>query len=182
MATAVSGVLTNSNTSAPIAGEPVTLTLDATETCTGTTDATGTATCFVTPGEAKGTYPLTGTFAGDSTLVPALLASNGSNTFVVTPDPTAIIYTGDTTATNGPRPRSRACSPPSEQPLPNNHVTLTLGSGGTAQFCSATTDAVRFGQLLHRLGQSDRRLGAGHGHLRRGQLLPVLDRALDRCW
>ena len=44
---------------------------------------------------------MTGTFAGDTTVSPVLLASNGANNFVVTPDPTAIVYTGATTATNG---------------------------------------------------------------------------------
>ena len=90
VATLVSGVLTNAITSAPIANEPVTLKLNGAETCTGTTDTTGTASCFVTPGEASGTYPLTGTFGGDATASPHLLASTGSNTFVVTPDPTVI--------------------------------------------------------------------------------------------
>ncbi len=97
----MSGVLTNSITSAPIAGEPVMLTLNGAETCTGITDSTGTASCSVTPGEASGTYPLTGTFGGDTTVSPHLLSSNGASTFVVTPDPTAITYTGATTATNG---------------------------------------------------------------------------------
>ena len=73
VATSVSGVLTNTATSAPISGEPVTLTLNATETCTGITDSTGTATCSLTPGEAEGSYPLTGTFAGDTSVVPGPL-------------------------------------------------------------------------------------------------------------
>src|SRR6202035_5929946 len=82
VATSVSGILTNSNTSAAIANEPVTFMLNGSETCTGITDSTGTASCFVTPGEASGSYPLTGSFAGDTTLTPSRLASNGGNTFV----------------------------------------------------------------------------------------------------
>ena len=65
--TTVSGTLTDSNPNQPIAGEPVTFTLNGTETCTGTTDATGTASCAVTPGESAATYTVTGTFAGDTT-------------------------------------------------------------------------------------------------------------------
>ncbi len=108
VATTVSGVLTNSSTSAPISDEPVVFTLNGTEACTAMTDSTGIASCSVTPGEASGSYPLTGTFAGDTTLSPVLLCSSGANTFVVTPDPTAITYTGATTATTASRPRSRA--------------------------------------------------------------------------
>jgi hypothetical protein len=139
-ATTVSGVLTNSNTSAPISGEPVTLTLDGNENCTAITNSTGTASCSVTPGEAKGTYPLTGTFAGDTTQVPPILASNGSNTFVVTPDPTAIIYTGTTSVVNGQPATLSGILTTNGHALPNKTVTLTLGSGSSAQTCSATTN------------------------------------------
>ena len=48
--TPVSAVLTNSSDQ-PIVDEPVTFTLNGTETCTATTDNTGTATCIITPGE-----------------------------------------------------------------------------------------------------------------------------------
>ena len=67
----VSGVLTDTNTNAPISGEPVTFTLNNTETCTGTTDATGTASCSITPGEPAATYQLTGTFGGRLDAAPA---------------------------------------------------------------------------------------------------------------
>ncbi len=141
VATAVTGVLANSNTLAPIAGEPVSLTLNANETCSAVTDSTGTATCYVTPGEAKGTYPLAGSFAGDTSLIPALLASNGSNTFVVNPDPTVIHYSGDTTATVGQPATLSGVLTAFGNPLSNKAVTLTLGTGGSAQTCGATTDA-----------------------------------------
>ena len=141
VATTVSGVLTNSSTSAPIANEPVTFKLNGTEACTGTTDSTGTASCSVTPGEASGTYPLTGTFAGDTTLSPVLLASNGANTFVVTPDPTVITYTGATTATNGQPATLSGVLTAFGNDLPGKTVTLSLGTGGSAQSCTGTTDA-----------------------------------------
>ena len=82
--TTVSGVLTDSVTNAPIAGEPVTLKLNGTETCTATTDATGTASCTITPGEPAATYTLTGTFGGAATLPLNLMAASGSANFVVT--------------------------------------------------------------------------------------------------
>jgi hypothetical protein len=42
--------------------------LNRSETCTGTTNASGVASCPVTPGEAAGNYTLSGSFAGDSGL------------------------------------------------------------------------------------------------------------------
>ena len=141
VATSVSGILTNTNTSAAIANEPVTFMLNGSETCTGITDSTGTASCFVTPGEASGTYPLTATFGGDAAASPALLASNGANTFVVTPDPTVITYTGATTATNGQPATLSGVLTAFGNALPNKTVTLTLGTGGSAQSCTGTTNA-----------------------------------------
>ena len=68
-ATTVSGVLTDSVTNAPIAGEPVTFDAQRHRDLHGETDATGTASCSITPGEpSRPTLHLTGTFAGDTTL------------------------------------------------------------------------------------------------------------------
>ena len=101
-ATTVSGVLTDSVTNAPIAGEPVTLQLNGNETCTATTDATGTASCTITPGEPAATYTLTGTFAGDSTQPLAADAIDGSANFVVTLEETrAHLHRRATVAQNG---------------------------------------------------------------------------------
>ena len=140
VATTVTGVLTNSATSAPIAGEPLTLTLDGNENCSATTDSTGTASCSITPGEGQGTYPLVGTFSGDTSVSPNLLASSGTNNFVVTPDPTAITYTGATTATEGQSLTLSSTLSSFGNPLAGKTVDLTLGSGGSAQSCSGTTD------------------------------------------
>ena len=97
----VSGVLTDSVTNAPVAGEPVTFKLNGTETCTGTTDTTGTASCTITPGEAAATYQLTGTFGGDSTLPLQLTPASGAANYVVTLEEADLSYTGPTTAQNG---------------------------------------------------------------------------------
>ncbi len=64
--TPVSAVLTDSATNTPIPDEQVTFTLNGTETCTATTDSTGTATCVITPGEPSSSYTLTASFSGDS--------------------------------------------------------------------------------------------------------------------
>ena len=142
--TTVSGVLQDTMTNTPIAGEPVTFTLNGTETCTGTTDATGTASCTITPGEAAAMspYTLTGTFGGDSTLPLQLIPSNNSANFTVTPEPTTLTYTGGTTTQNGqPLTVSGVLTTETNTPIGSQPVTFTLGSGTTTQTCSATTSA-----------------------------------------
>ena len=65
----------------------MTFTLNGTETCTGTTDSTGTASCTITPGEPAGTYTVSGTFGGDTTQpVPLTTSRPARPNFVVTPD------------------------------------------------------------------------------------------------
>ena len=144
-ATTVSGVLTDSNTNTPIANEPVTFTLNGTETCTGTTDSTGTASCTITPGEPAATYTLSGSFGGDTTLPLQLTPSSGSNNFVVTLEETALTYTGGTVAQNG-QPLTVSGVLTTDNPVPGSGlagrtVTFTLGSGSTAQTCSGVTSA-----------------------------------------
>ena len=138
------GVLTDTVTNAPVVGEPVTLTLDGHETCSGTTDATGTASCSITPGEPAATYTLTGSFAGDVTQPLQLMAATGSTDFVVTLEETALSYTGPTVAHNGqPLTLSGVLTtddPSSGTGVVGRTVTLTLGSGGSVQACTGTTD------------------------------------------
>jgi len=138
--TTVSGVLQDSITNTPVAGEPVTFVLNGTETCTGTTDATGTASCSITPGEPAATYTLTGTFGGDSTLPLQLIPSNSSASFIVTPEPTALTYTGGITTQNGQALTvSGVLTTGSGADLAGQPVTFTLGSGTTAQTCNAVS-------------------------------------------
>ena len=138
--TTVSGVLQDTITNTPIAGEPVTFTLNGTETCTGTTDATGTASCSITPGEPAATYTLTGTFGGDSTLPLQTIPSSGTASFIVTPEPTTLTYTGGTTTQNGqPLTVSGVLTTETTTPISGQPVTFTLGSGTTAQTCSAVS-------------------------------------------
>src|SRR5262249_32953835 len=123
-ATTVSAVLKNSTTAAPIPGQPVTFTLNGAESCTGTTDATGTASCQITPGEAAGTYPLIASFAGNGTFV----ASSGTAIFTVTLEETALTYTGATSAVDGqPVTLSGVLTtddPAAGTPLPGKTVTF----------------------------------------------------------
>jgi hypothetical protein len=137
--TTASAKLTNS--SGPVAGKTVTLTLSGTETCSDTTDATGIASCPITPGESAGTYTLAGSFAGDS----MDLASSGSASFVVTHEETALSYTGPASALNGhPFTFSGQLTtddPTADTPLGGKTVTLTLGTASGAQTCSGTTNS-----------------------------------------
>jgi Bacterial Ig-like domain (group 3) len=140
-ATTVSAVLTKASDSSPVAGKSVTLTLNGAENCTATTDATGKASCPITPGEAAGTYTLAASFAGDSDF----LAGNGSASFVVTHEETALSYTGETSAINGqPMTLSGQLTtddPAAGTPLGGKLITFTLGSGAAAQTCTGTTSA-----------------------------------------
>ena len=140
-AATVSGVLIDANTNAPVVGEPVTLTLDGNETCTATTDQTGTASCSITPGEPAGTYTLAGSFAGDATLPLQLTSSTGSANYVVTLEETALNYTGGTVAQNGqPLTVSGVLTTDGgTAPLVGKPITFTLGTGGAVQTCAGTT-------------------------------------------
>jgi hypothetical protein len=152
-ATTVSGTLTHTVSGAPIAGEHLTLTLDSNETCvTGLTDATGTASCSVTPSEIVATYPLTGSFFGDNTLPLKLMPSSGSSNFVVTLEETTLTYTGPTIAQNG-QPLTLSGVLTSENanesasgdianaaPIAGRTVVFQLGTGASAQTCIGATD------------------------------------------
>jgi hypothetical protein len=65
-----SAVDISTSPTAGLAGVTVTFTL-AGQTCIGITDARGTATCSITPNVAPGTYPLTATFGGSTSLLPS---------------------------------------------------------------------------------------------------------------
>ena len=167
----VSAVLTNSITGAVIPGESVTLTL-GTQSCTAKTNTSGMASCSITPNEPAATYTLSGSFAGDTTKAPQLLASTGSNHYVVTLEETAIAYTGPSIAVSGMSFTMSAHLTTDGNPLGGRAVLMTLGSGTTAQSCTGTTNAIGERQLHDRPCEPDRGDGAHRGHLRRGRLLP----------
>ena len=172
--TPVSAVLTNPTTGMPIVNEPVTFTLNGSESCTATTDSTGTATCDITAGEPSSSYTLTATFPGDTTTSTPIGSNSSTNTFTVNPDTSALTYTGATAAVNGqPTTLSGTLTtdtPTTGTPLPTKVVTFTVGSGTTAQSCSGTTDASGRCQLPHHHGRSAERDGTDHGNVRRRQL------------
>ena len=73
----VSGMLTELGDRHAIPGEPVTLTLNGTQTCSATTTTIGLASCSITPNEPAATYAVTASFVGDTTKTPQLLSSTG---------------------------------------------------------------------------------------------------------
>lgn len=128
---------TLSDSAGPIVGAPVTFTLNGTETCTGTTNAAGSASCAITPGEPAGSYPLTASFPGTPTDLP----SSASATFTVTREETTLTYTGPTKAANGqPLTLSGVLTEDGATAISGRSVTFTLGTGASAQACTATTN------------------------------------------
>jgi len=132
----VAATLTDS--AGPIVGAPVVFTLNGGETCTGTTNASGSASCSITPGEPAGSYPLTASFAGSARDLP----SSASATFTVTREETTLTYTGPTKAANGqPLTLSGVLREDGAGAIAGRSVTFTLGTGASAQACTGTTNA-----------------------------------------
>jgi hypothetical protein len=134
----VSAVLVDTSTSMPLASKTIVFTMGA-ETCSGTTDASGLASCPITPSEAAGTYALKASFGGDVNHV----ASTGSNNFAVTLEETTLTYTGPIITPNGSAATlSALLQEDGVTPIgASRPVTLTLGSDGTAQSCLGHTAA-----------------------------------------
>ena len=140
--TSVSAKLTKTATGAGIAGQSVSFTLNASETCSGTTNATGVASCSIAPsGEAAGAYTLVASFAGGS----GYATSTGTATFTVTHEQTGLAYTGTTSVVNGHSITMSAKlttdDPAAGTALGTKLVTFSLGTGAGAQSCSGTTNA-----------------------------------------
>ena len=122
----------------PVAGQTVTFTLNGAETCSGTTGASGVASCSLTPQEAAGSYTLTAAFAGSA----SDLGASASAAFTVKREETTLTYTGPTKAANGaPLTLSGVLREDGTAPIAGRTVSFTIGSGGSAQTCSGTTGA-----------------------------------------
>ncbi|MEU8079093.1 Ig-like domain-containing protein [Catellatospora citrea] len=137
--------LTLTDTGAALPGEPVALALNATESCDAVTGDDGVASCTVVPQETPGPYTATAAYAGDEVHLP----SSATAGFTVTKEQTRLAYTGDVNVANDePARLSARLTEGSTPPLPGDGtpvagapVTLTLGSGPSAQSCTANTDA-----------------------------------------
>ncbi|MHB8574141.1 MAG: Ig-like domain repeat protein, partial [Dehalococcoidia bacterium] len=138
----LTAVLTDASQNPPVtlSGQSITFTLGTgpgAQGCTVSTDATGTASCTLTPNEAMSTYPLTATFAGDATYQ----ASTTSAQFSVTVEQSALTYIGDTAFVGGgPARLAAVLTGDGAAQLSGRTLSFTLGTGSTAQACSSTTD------------------------------------------
>jgi hypothetical protein len=133
----LSAILTLSGTSAGVAGQPITFAI-GTQNCSGTTDATGAASCDLTLNQIPGSYTVTATFAGSGLFEP----SNTSAPFTITREETTLSYTGDTIIANNTSAHlSGVLLEDGTVPIAGRTVLFTLGTGGTAQTCSGATNA-----------------------------------------
>ena len=123
----------------PVPGQPVNLTVGS-QTCTTNTDTFGVAQCTIRVEDPAGTTTATASFAGDGNYQP----SNTTTPFTITREQTAIVYNGDTVILNGNTLHASAVlSEADSTPYPiltGRVVVFTLGTGSTAQTCSALTD------------------------------------------
>ena len=138
--------LTDPTGGAPIPGKSLTFVLGSgagTETCvTGPTDASGKASCSITPNQAAGPYTLTSSFSGDA----YYLASSKGVTFTITREEDTVAFTASspTVIANG-HPATFSATlleDGTTPPVPfGQTVTVTLGTGITAQMCNGIINA-----------------------------------------
>ena len=137
----VAATLTDGSSGGPIAGATISFALNATETCTGTTDSTGSAACSITPEEPAGAYAIQASYGGSAgTYLPA----STSAALTVSPEETSLSSTGtgQIVALGGAASLSSTLSDPDgSAPIAGKPVTMTLGAGRDAQSCTAVTDA-----------------------------------------
>lgn len=92
-----SATLADSDSGAALAGRTVAFTLGVGDTCTNATNASGVASCSITPQQPAGSVSMVSAFAGDTFYKP----SSDSDTFEITKHETATLYTGRTVILQG---------------------------------------------------------------------------------
>ena len=101
----------------------------------------GKASCSITPNETAGTYTVSGSFGGGTSST-TLLPSSGHNCFVVNKAPTILTYTGQiSTSPYQTLTLSSVLTTSNGTPIPGQTVVETLGTGRTAQTCTAVTNS-----------------------------------------
>jgi hypothetical protein len=120
-----------------LAGEQVNFKVGG-ESCHGITDATGVASCQVTPFDspAGGPYPITVSFGGDNNF---LASSDTGKSFTVAKEDTALSYTGPQSVAYGDvvTLSGELTDATDHTALPGKTVTFHVGSDA----CGATTDS-----------------------------------------
>ncbi len=133
----LSALLVNQTNSQPISGATVQFTL-GTQTGSGSTNPAGIASCTLVPNQAAGNYTVKADFAGSALYLP----SSDSKPFTITLEETTLTYTGDTVIANGgSATMSGVLLEDNTTPIAGRTVTFTLGTGGSAQTCTAVTNA-----------------------------------------
>jgi hypothetical protein len=133
----LSGSLRLSGTSIGIAGQSLTFTI-GTQSCSGTTTTSGTASCVLNLNQVPGSYTVIASFA-DSGLY---RASSTNTPFTITKEQTAVTYTGPTVIANGgPVTLTGVLREDGVVPIAGRTVIFTLGTGGSAQSCPGLTNA-----------------------------------------
>lgn len=124
-----------------VSGAAVSFTLGAgggTESCTATTNASGAASCALTPNEPAGASTLTVAFGGTGLLAP----SGITVPFTINREETTAAYTGPPKVANGvPAHLSGVLLEDGTVPIAGRGLTIALGSGASQQACTGTTDA-----------------------------------------
>jgi streptogramin lyase len=154
----VSATLADTSTTpaTPLSGQSMAFTLNGAETCSGVTDALGRATCQLTPGETSGTYAVVANFAGSA----LLKASSTSASFAVTVEETTLALVAPALIANGSSVSlSAVLTEDGTRPIAGRTVTLGLGTGASAQQCTATTNAA--GAATCSIDTVNQPLGAG---------------------
>ncbi len=138
-----------------IAGQALTFTING-QSCSSTTDASGQASCDVSPNVVAGSYTVNASFAGTARFAP----SSASTAFTVTHEETTLRYTGATNIVNGgSADLSAVLKEDSLTPISGRTVGFTLGSGASAQSCNGVTDAT--GTAICTISPVNQPLGSG---------------------
>jgi Big-like domain-containing protein len=134
----LSAQLVRTDNGAQVPGKAIVFAM-ASESCDDTTGANGDGSCSITPSEAAATYTVSVSFAGDGDYQ----ASTAAEPFVVTKEETTIAYTGPTAILQGrPETLSAQLLEDGTTPIAGRTLTLTLGSGTSAESCTtAPTDS-----------------------------------------
>jgi hypothetical protein len=139
----LSATLTATNGGVPISGKTVKFASTFTNaTCSSVTNASGVASCNLTPSAAAGPYTVTATFTADSQYA----GSTATATFTVGKEETTISFTaGSPTLIPNGRAVTLSATLLEDGTTPLvpavQTVTFTLGTGTAAQTCSGTTNA-----------------------------------------
>jgi hypothetical protein len=131
--------LTDPATGLPIAGKTVTFTNTfGAASCSPTTDASGNASCSVTPTDAAGPYHVTATFLGDATYAGSSITVG----FTVTLEDSQLTITGPVTSDyhDAVSVKAHLIDPDQGTVIPGKTVTFVLGSGVGTETCMAATD------------------------------------------